>query len=171
MIKKFRINKEITSENIRLVNEDKSSKVITLNEGLLEAQQQQKDLIEIYPDAVPPVCKILNYEKFLYQLQKDEKEQKKKNKTSSLKEVQFSLTIGSGDYKTKLDKTIEFVTEGHKVQLVVVLKKKQLLMTEQAENLLKNIIKDLGEIAKIDKEPTAEKKKYFMIISPVKKKS
>jgi translation initiation factor IF-3 len=169
-MKKFRINEEITAQDVRLVLEDKSATVIGVNEALAMARQQEKDLIEIYSDVNPPVCKILNYEKFMYQLQKEEKEHKKKSKSVTMKEVQFGLTIGVGDYKTKLEKTLDFLKEGHKIQLVVLLKKKQLTMIDKAESLINNIVKDLGDYTKIEKAPYMDKKKYSAILSPQSKK-
>jgi translation initiation factor IF-3 len=169
-MKKFRINDEITAQEVRLVGEDKSATVMKLDSALALAQQENKDLIEIYSDINPPVCKILDYEKFMYQLQKEEKAHKKKSKSVTMKEVQFGLTIGMGDYKTKLEKTIEFLKEGHKIQLVVLLKKKQLTMTDKAESLIKNIVQDLGEISKLEKAPYLDKKKYSAILSPQSKK-
>lgn len=169
-MKKFRINREITAQEVRLVLEDKTAKVVNIEEAMAMALNNEKDLIEIFPDAVPPVCKILNYEKFMYQLQKEEKEHKKKSKSITLKEVQFGLTIGPGDYKTKLDKTLEFIEEGHKVQLVILLKKKQLTMTDKAEALMKNILDTLGDKIKVEKAPFIEKKKCAALIGPQGKK-
>ena len=106
----------------------------------------------------------------MYQLQKEEKEHKKKSKSAPLKEVQFGLTIGHGDYKTKLDKTLEFIAEGHKVQLVILLKKKQLTMTDQVDSLVKNILEALGDKVKVEKAPVTEKRKCSVLIAPQGKK-
>jgi translation initiation factor IF-3 len=169
-MRKLRINKEITSRDVRLVKEDKTAVIMPLEEALQMAIDSQKDLVEIYPDVNPPVCKIINYEKFLYKTQKEEKEIKKKHKISVLKEMQFSLTIGPGDYKVKLAKVIEFIQEGNKVQFSIMLKKRQMNIWDTAQGMLHNIVKDLGDLVKVEKAPYQEKKKVMAIIAPQGKK-
>ena len=169
-MRKLRINREITSREVRLVKEDKTAVIMLFDEALQLAINSQNDLVEIYPDVNPPVCKIINYEKYLYKMQKDEKEIKKKHKISVLKEMQFSLTIGPGDYKVKLGKIIEFVQEGHKVQFSIMLKKRQMSLWDTAQGMLTNIVKDLGDLVKVEKAPYQEKKKVMAIVAPQGKK-
>ena len=124
------------------------------------------DLVEISPNANPPVCKIVDYQKFLYQLKKREKELKAKTVKIEVKEIRFGPQTDDHDYNFKLRHAEEFIKEGNKVKAYVFFKGRSILFKEQGEVLLLRLANDLEEIAKVDSLPTLEGKRMIIMLSP-----
>jgi len=128
------------------------------------------DLVEISPTANPPVCKIVDYQKFLYQLKKREKELKAKAVKIEVKEIRFGPQTDEHDYQFKLRHAEEFIKEGNKVKAYVFFRGRSILFKEQGEVLLLRLANDLEEIAKVDSMPTLDGKKMIVMLSPKTKK-
>ena len=124
------------------------------------------DLVEISPNANPPVCKIVDYQKFLYQMKKREKELKAKAVKIEVKEIRFGPQTDEHDYNFKLRHAEEFIKEGNKVKAYVFFKGRSILFKEQGEVLLLRLANDLEEIAKVDSLPTLEGKRMIIMLSP-----
>ena len=127
--KKSLVNEKITFSEIRLVSDD-GSVIIRTSEALKKAQELNQDLICIAPNSNPPVCKIMDFGKFLYQEKKRKKEQSKKQFVTELKEIQFRPSIGVGDIKVKAKKIQEFLAQGHKVKLIMQMKGREIGMKD-----------------------------------------
>jgi len=134
------------------------------------AEDMGLDLVEISPTANPPVCKLVDYQKFLYQLKKREKELKAKAVKIEVKEIRFGPQTDEHDYQFKLRHAEEFIKEGNKVKAYVFFKGRSILFKEQGEVLLLRLANDLEEIAKVDSLPTLEGKKMIVMLSPKTKK-
>ena len=134
------------------------------------ADELELDLVEISPSANPPVCKVIDYSKFLYQLKKKEKEQKTKNVKVVVKEIRFGPQTDEHDYNFKLKHAISFLEEGAKLKAYVFFKGRSILFKEQGEVLLLRFAKDLEEYGKVDQMPLLEGKRMIIMLSPKKKK-
>lgn len=134
------------------------------------ADEMELDLVEISPNANPPVCKIVDYQKFLYQQKKREKEIKAKQVKIEVKEIRFGPQTDEHDYNFKLKHAEEFIKDGNKVRAYVFFKGRSILFKEQGEVLLLRLATDLEEIAKVDSLPTLEGKKMIIMLSPKPKK-
>ena len=132
------------------------------------AEEQGLDLVEISPTAVPPVCKVIDYQKFLYQQKKKEKEQKAKAAKVVLKEIRFGPQTDDHDYNFKLKHAMGFLKEGCKVKAYVFFKGRSILFKEQGEVLLLRFANDLEEYAKVDSMPVLEGKRMILMLSPKK---
>lgn len=134
------------------------------------ADEQELDLVEISPTAEPPVCKIIDYSKFLYQLKKKAKEQKQNAAKITVKEIRFGPQIDEHDYNFKLKHAQNFLTEGDKLKAYVFFKGRSILFKEQGEVLLLRFANDLEEYGKVDQMPILEGKRMTILMSPKKKK-
>ncbi len=152
---------------MRLVGENVEQGVYSIQEAIKIADDLELDLVEISPNAVPPVCKIVDYQKFLYQQKKREKEQKAK--ATKVKEIRFGPQTDEHDYNFKLKHAIGFINEGCKVKAYVFFKGRSILFKEQGEVLLLRFANDLEEIAKVDSLPVLEGKRMIIMLSPKKK--
>ena len=164
-----RINHQIRAREVRLVGDNVEQGVYSLQEALRIADEQELDLIEISPNAEPPVCKILDYQKFLYQQKKRLKEQKAKAAKVVVKEIRFGPQTDDHDYNFKLKHAIEFLKEGAKVKAYVFFKGRSILFKEQGEVLLLRFVNDLEDYGKVDNMPVLEGKRMIIMISPKKK--
>jgi translation initiation factor IF-3 len=142
--------------------------VYPFDEALRIADQLELDLVEISPNAEPPVCKIVDYQKFLYQQKKKEKEQKAKSSKVILKEIRFGPQTDDHDYNFKLKHAIEFLKEGCKVKAYVFFKGRSILFKEQGEVLLLRFASELEDYAKVDQLPQLEGKRMIIMFSPKK---
>lgn len=166
-----RINEEIIASRVRLVGENiENPGIFTLGEALKLAKQMNLDLIEISPNAEPPVCRIEDYQKFLYQRKKREKEQKSKTAKAILKEVRFGPNTDEHDYQFKLKHAKSFLEEGAKVKAYVFFKGRSILFTQQGEILLLRFANDLEEYGKIEQMPKLEGKRMTIFVNPKLKK-
>ncbi len=144
--------------------------VYPIEEALRIADDLELDLIEISPNAVPPVCRIADYQKFLYQQKKKEKEMKAKATKVVVKEIRFGPQTDDHDYNFKLKHAIGFLQEGAKLKAYVFFKGRSILFKEQGEVLLLRFANDLEEYAKVDQLPQLEGKRMIIQLSPKKKK-
>jgi translation initiation factor IF-3 len=167
----FRVNHYITAPFVRLVGENIEPQILSLREALQIAQSMELDLVEISPKAEPPVCKVIDYQKFLYQ-QKKQKEMKAKTQKVVVKEIRFGPNTDEHDYGFKLKHAQRFLEEGSKVKAFVFFKGRSILFKEQGEILLLRLANDLEEVGKVESMPKLEGKKMFILINPkpVKKK-
>lgn len=163
----WRLNEKIPATELRVLDfEGKQIGVLKKEEALKLAKEQGVDLIEIAPQANPPVAKIIDFGKFRYQEEKKAKEAQKKSKPSDLKEIRFTPFIGEGDYQTRLKRIDEFLTDKNKVKLTVYFQVKQLGSKQFGYAILNRIEKDLGEGINIDMKPKFLGRNLITIISP-----
>lgn len=166
----YRINHRIREREVRLVGDNVETGVYSIQEALKIAEDQQLDLVEISPNAVPPVCRIIDFQKFLYQKKKKEKEQKAKATKIILKEIRFGPQTDDHDYNFKLKHAIEFLKEGSKVKAFVFFKGRSILFKEQGELLLLRFANDLEDYGKVENLPVLEGKRMIIMVAPIKKK-
>lgn len=152
-------------------NIEDNNQVLSREDALRLAEEQGLDLVEISPDADPPVCKIVDYQKYLYQLKKKLKEQKAKTQKTQVKEIRFGPQTDDHDFDFKLNHAKRFLADGDKVRAYVFFKGRSIVYKEQGEILLLRFATQLEGIGKVDMMPALEGKKMIMLISPVKKKS
>jgi len=153
-----------------LVGDNVEQGIYPFEQALKIADDLELDLVEISPTAVPPVCKVVDYQKFLYQLKKREKEQKAKTAKVILKEIRFGPQTDDHDYNFKLKHAQEFLKEGCKVKAYVFFKGRSILFKEQGEMLLARFATDLEDFAKVDQLPQLEGKRMIIMFSPKKPK-
>lgn len=166
-----RINDAIRGlKEVRLVGDNVEQGVYPFNEAMRIADELELDLVEISPKADPPVCRIVDYQKFLYQQKKREKEQKAKASKIIVKEIRFGPQTDEHDYNFKLKHTIGFLKEGCKVKAYVFFKGRSILFKDQGELLLARFANDLEEYAKVDQLPQLEGKRMIIVLSPKKQK-
>ena len=153
-----------------MVGENVEQGVYSYEEAIRIADQLELDLVEISPNAEPPVCKVVDYQKFLYQIKKREKESKAKTAKVILKEIRFGPQTDDHDYNFKLKHAQGFLKEGCKVKAYVFFKGRSILFKEQGEVLLLRFASDLEEYAKVDQLPQLEGKRMIIMFSPKKPK-
>ena len=141
--------------------------VVTLDEALMQSKELGLDLVEISPNAEPPVCKILDFSRYKYDAKKKLQEAKKKQKKTALKEMKFKVNIGQGDFDVKLRKIREFLDEGDKVKISLWFKGREIIHREKGDELFNKIIANLESVAKIDSYPKMEGKQIIMVVSPL----
>lgn len=167
----WRINKEILAPNIRVIDAfGKQVGVLTKSEALEKAAELGVDLIEIAPNATPPVAKLIDFGKFRYQEEKKLKSEAKKTRgVGEIKEIRYSPFIAENDYNTRLERIKEFLSSKNKVRLVVVFTGRQMKSTKFGYELMKRVLTDLGDSVAIDMEPKFLGRRLGMVISPVNK--
>jgi len=166
----WRINEKIPSGDLRVIGSDgKQIGVITRDEALKKAKELSLDLIEVAPKAKPPVAKIIEFGKFKYQEEKKQKKAKKGIKTAELKEIRLSPFIAEADYKTRIGRINEFLSEGNKVRTVVKFKGRQMQSKQFGYDLLKKVLEDIEREVNIDMEPKFMGRHLAMVISPMGK--
>ena len=163
------INDRIRAKEVRLVGDNVEQGVYSLAEALRIADEMDLDLIEISPNAVPPVCRVLDYQKFLYQQRKRLKEQKAKSTKVVVKEIRFGPQTDDHDYNFKLKHAQGFLKEGAKVKAYVFFKGRSILFKEQGEVLLLRFANDLEEFGKVEQMPVLEGKRMTIMRNPNKK--
>ena len=163
----YRVNEQIRVKEVRIVS-DNGSTVVPTRQALDMARSQGVDLVEISPNAQPPVCRLIDYSKFLYQQKKRAKELKAKQVKQEVKEIRFGPQTDDHDYNFKLKHAKEFLEEGNKVRAFVFFRGRSILFKEQGEVLLLRFANDLEEYAKVEQMPALEGKKMFLYLSPKK---
>lgn len=167
----LRINQEIKAKFVRVVGDNvENAGVVPIAEALRMAQDLELDLIEISPTAEPPVCKISDYQKYLYQIKKKQKELKAKTVKVIIKEIRFGPNTDDHDYNFKLKHAVNFLEEGSKVKAFVFFKGRSIVYKEQGEILLLRFANDLEDYGKVDQLPKLEGKRMIMFLSPKPKK-
>lgn len=166
-----RINREITAPKVRVVGDNIPEQgVYTLQEALAMAQAMELDLVEVVPTADPPVCKVVDYQKFLYQKRKKAREIKANATKVVVKEIRFGPNTDEHDYQFKLKHAQEFLQDGAKVKAYVFFRGRSIVFSEQGEKLLLRFAVDLENYGKADQMPKLEGKRMIMFLSPIKKK-
>ena len=164
----YRINEQIRSREVRLVGDDVESTVMPTHKAIQLAEQKGVDLVEISPNAQPPVCRLIDYSKFLYQQKKRQKELKAKQVKIEVKEIRFGPQTDEHDYNFKLKQAKDFLTEGDKVKAYVFFRGRSILFKEQGEVLLLRFANDLEEYGKVEQMPVLEGKRMIIFIAPKK---
>jgi len=164
----YRINERIHVREVRVVGDNVEQGVYPISQALKLAEEQELDLVEISPNAVPPVCKIIDYQKFLYQQKKRQKEQKAKSSKVVIKEIRFGPQTDDHDYDFKLKHARGFLEEGDKVKAYVYFKGRSILFKEQGEVLLLRFVNDLEDCGKVEQMPVLEGKRMIIMLTPKK---
>ena len=166
-----RINSQITAPQVRVVSDEiEGAQVMSIKEALQLADQMEMDLIEISPKADPPVCRIADYQKFLYQQKKKAKEIKAKQTKVVIKEIRFGPQTDDHDYNFKLRHAQNFLQEGAKVKAYVFFRGRSIVFSEQGQILLLRFATDLEEYGKVEMMPKLEGKRMTMMLTPKPKK-
>ena len=163
----YRVNEQIRAREVRVVG-DNGSEVLPTRKALDMARQEGVDLVEISPNAQPPVCRLIDYSKFLYQQKKRQKEMKQKQVKVEVKEIRFGPQTDEHDYQFKLKHAREFLLAGNKVRAYVFFRGRSILFKEQGEVLLLRFANDLEEYGKVESMPALEGKKMFLYLAPKK---
>ncbi|MBQ8008290.1 MAG: translation initiation factor IF-3 [Bacteroidaceae bacterium] len=164
----YRVNGQIRAKEVRIVGDNVESKVYPIAQALKIAEEHEADLVEISPNAQPPVCRVIEYSKFLYQLKKRQKEMKAKQVKTEVKEIRFGPQTDDHDFNFKKNHAISFLKDGNKVRAYVYFKGRSILFKEQGEVLLLRFANDLEEYAKVEMMPVLEKKKMTIVLAPKK---
>ena len=164
----YRVNDQIRSKEVRIVGDEIESAVVSIQKALQMAEKEGLDLVEISPNAVPPVCRLIDYSKFLYQQKKRQKELKAKQVKIEVKEIRFGPQTDEHDYNFKLKHAKEFLSEGDKVKAYVFFRGRSILFKEQGEVLLLRFANDLEEYGKVEQMPVLEGKRMILFIAPKK---
>ena len=167
MKNQYRVNEQIRVREVRIVG-DNGSTVVPIRQALDMARDQGVDLVEISPNANPPVCRLIDYSKFLYQQKKRQKEMKAKQVKVEVKEIRFGPQTDEHDYLFKLKHAKEFLEDGNKVRAYVFFRGRSILFKEQGEVLLLRFANDLEEYGKVEGMPSLEGKKMFLYLAPKK---
>ena len=163
----YRVNEQIHAREVRVIS-DEGAEVMSARKALDIARKEGVDLVEISPNAQPPVCRIIDYSKFLYQQKKHQKEMKQKQVKQEIKEIRFGPQTDEHDYQFKLKHAQEFLNDGNKVRAYVFFRGRSILFKEQGEVLLLRFANDLEELAKVEQLPKLEGKKMFLYLAPKK---
>lgn len=162
-----RVNREIEARSIRLVGADgEMIGVVTLREGLVMAEEAGLDLVEVSPNAEPPVCKILDFGKFKYEAQKKKNEAKKKQKVIEVKEIKLRPAIDDNDYAVKMRNMRKFLEEGDKVKVTLRFRGRELAHQDLGMKVLERVKAELDELGKVEQHPKMEGRQMVMVIAP-----
>lgn len=168
---RFNINEEIRAKDVRLVKEDgEQLGVVDLKEALIAAREAQLDLVEIVADARPPVCKIMDYRRYLYDQKQKAKEAKKNQKQTQVREIKLRPGTEEADYQVKLRKIVEFLEARDKVKVSIRFRGREMAHQEYGRAQLERIIADTEELATIEQAPKVEGRQMGMLLGPAKKK-
>lgn len=169
---KYRTNREIRASEVRLVGSDgKMIGVVSIEKALHFADEKGLDLVEIAPQAKPPVCKLINFGKFLYEQQKKEKHQRKQQLNQQMKEVRFKWRTDTHDFNFKVRHARGFIEDGHKVKASVMFRGREIVHKEIGIELLKKFVTELEDVAKVDQPLRSEGRIIHVVLSPEKGKS
>ncbi len=164
-----RINERIIAREIRLVVDGEEPKVMSTAAAIKLAEEEELDLVEISPNAVPPVCKIMDYRKFLYNQKKKQKELKAKQSKVVLKEIRFGPNTDEHDFQFKLSHARKFLEEGSKVKAYVFFRGRTIVFKDRGEILLLKFVQELADLGTLEQMPKLEGKRMIVMINPKKK--
>jgi translation initiation factor IF-3 len=164
-----KINNKITAREIRLVMENEEPKVMSTYDAIKLAEEQELDLVEISPNAVPPVCKIMDYRKFLYNQKKKTKELKAKQSKIVIKEIRFGPNTDDHDFNFKLAHAKKFLEEGSKVKAYVFFRGRTIVFKDRGELLLLKFANELSDLGALESMPKLEGKRMIIMLNPKKK--
>ncbi len=169
--KRNRLNDEITARDVRLIGADgEQVGIVPIREALAAAQEAEMDLVEIVPTADPPVCRIMNFGKFVFEQKKQRAAAKKKQKQVQIKEVKFRPGTDEGDYQVKLRNLVRFLEEGDKAKVTVRFRGREHAHRELGLAVLERVTADLAEHGQIEQKPEMEGRQMVMVLTPKKKK-
>ncbi len=162
-----RVNHQILSNQVRLILADgDNAGVVSIREALRQAEEAGLDLVEISPNVNPPVCKIIDFGKYKYELQKKKAEAKKKQKVVEVKEIKLTANIGDNDYDVKLRAAKRFLEHGDKVKFTLRFRGREMSYTEQGMSLLNRAKEDLSALGKVEQEPKLDGRQMAMLVGP-----
>ena len=164
----YRINEAIRVKEVRLVGDNVEQGVYTIQQALRIANDQELDLVEISPNVNPPVCRVVDYQKFIFQLKKKQKEQKAKSVKVVVKEIRFGPQTDDHDYNFKLKHAKGFLSEGSKVKAYVFFRGRSILFKDQGEVLLLRFANDLEDYGRVESMPVLEGKRMTIMLAPKK---
>ncbi|MFZ5698467.1 MAG: translation initiation factor IF-3 [Pseudomonadota bacterium] len=169
--KRARLNAEITVPQVRLIDpEGLQLGIVSIQEALAKAEELTLDLVEISPDAEPPVCRLMDFGKFIFEKRRSDKEAKKKQRQMQIKEIKIRPGTDEGDYQVKLRNLIRFLTEGDKAKVTLRFRGREMAHQELGREMLKRISADLAEYAQVEQEPNLEGRAMVMVLAPKRKK-
>ncbi|MEO1752206.1 MAG: translation initiation factor IF-3 [Halothiobacillaceae bacterium] len=164
-----RLNSEITAREVRLIDaEGNQVGIVSRYEALRMAEEAELDLVEISPQAQPPVCKIMDFGKFRYQQQKKASEAKKKQKVIEVKEVKFRPGTEEADYQVKMRNVVRFLEEGNKAKITLRFRGREMAHQDIGMQMYDRIEKDLGDLAIVEQRPKLEGRQMVMVVAPRK---
>ncbi|MED0678128.1 MULTISPECIES: translation initiation factor IF-3 [Aneurinibacillus] len=165
--KEHLVNEEIRAREVRLIDTDgQQIGIVSLREALRLAQEKDLDLVNMAPNAKPPVCRIMDYGKFRYEQQKKEKEARKNQKVVDVKEVRLSPTIEEHDFQTKLRNTVKFLENGNKVKLTIRFRGRAITHAELGQQVMEKLAKEVEHISTVERKPKIEGRSMIMILAP-----
>lgn len=169
-IKEFQINEQIRDAQLRVIDEKgQMIGILSDREALALAEEKELDLVKVSPDANPPVCKILDYGKFRYEMAKKEKESKKSQAVTQIKEMRTSVRVQDHDLNVKVRSVQKMLSEGDKVKISVRFRGREMAYIDAGRDLLLKIQQLLGDSCVVEKEPKIEGRNYVMYVAPAKK--
>lgn len=165
--KDYKVNEDIRDKEVRVIDSDGNQLGIMTSRAALErAYAEDKDLVKIAPNAEPPVCRIMDYGKFLFEQNKREKEAKKNQRVMDVKEIKMSSTIDTHDFETKVNQAKKFLSGGDRLKVEVRFRKRTVAHPQFGEELLKRFAEAVSEIGVVDKQPKMEGRSFIMYVSP-----
>ncbi|MCK9398862.1 MAG: translation initiation factor IF-3 [Bacteroidales bacterium] len=164
----YKVNELIRAPVVRVVGENVQTGIYNIKDALRLAEEQDLDLVEISPSASPPVCKVVDYKKFLYEKKKKQKEIKANSAKIVVKEIRLGPNIDDHDFNFKMKHAMKFLEEGAKVKVDVFFKGRSIIYKEKGEYILLKFAADLEEYGKVEQLPRLEGKKMIMVIAPKK---
>ncbi|HTO17445.1 MAG TPA: translation initiation factor IF-3 [Edaphocola sp.] len=165
-----KINELIRAATVRVVGDDFEPRVLPIAEALALAEEKEVDLVEISPNADPPVCRLVDYNKFIYEKKKKDKEQKAKSKQAEVKEIRFTPNTDDHDFDFKLKHAIKFLQDGDKVKTFVQFRGRSILFQDRGQLLLLKFAEKLADYGTLESMPKMEGRRMFAIFTPKKKK-
>lgn len=169
--KRNRLNGEITAREVRLIGQDgEQVGIVSIQEAMAAADEASMDLVEIQPNAEPPVCRVMDYGKFVFEAKKQKQEARKKQKQVQVKEVKFRPGTDIGDYQVKLRNLHRFLEEGDKAKVTMRFRGREHAHRERGLELLERIERDLEEVSQVEQRPMMEGRQMVMVLGPKRNK-
>lgn len=169
IVKELQINEEIRAREVRVIGDNgEQIGVKSLKDALTIAESFGLDLVLVSPQAQPPVCRIMDYGKYRYEMQKKEKEQRKNQKTITVKEVRLSPSIEDHDYNTKLRQAIKFLESGDKVKASIRFRGRAITHKELGRDVLEDFIEDTKDVSTVESQPKMDGRSMFIVLAPLK---
>jgi translation initiation factor IF-3 len=167
----LRLNDEITGREVRLIDQDgEQAGVVSLMQAKRLAEEAELDLVEISPNAKPPVCRIMDYGKYRFEVSKKQQEAKKKQKQIQVKEIKFRPGTDEGDYQVKLRSLIRFLSDGDKAKVTLRFRGREMAHQDLGSQLLKRVEDDLSQYGSVEQRPRMEGRQMVMTIAPIRRK-
>jgi len=165
------LNDEITVPKVRLIDAEGEQKgIVTIDAAISLAEEVELDLVEVSPTAEPPVCRIMDYGKYVFEQNKKQQAAKKKQKQTQVKEIKFRPGTEEGDYQVKLRNLIRFLSDGDKAKITLRFRGREMAHQELGRQLLKRLEKDLEEVGTVEQFPRMEGRQMVMVLAPKKAK-